>query len=171
MRMSSPQSITAYIAIGANLGEREKTMRRALAMLDETDGVRVARVSSFIENPAVGGPADSPAFLNGVAEVQTTFSPEALLDRLLEIEQQLGRVRREKWEPRAIDLDVILFGDQIVNTDRLTIPHPLMHERQFVLEPLAEIAPEVVHPILNENAAQLWAQLRRRLAVSQTKPS
>jgi 2-amino-4-hydroxy-6-hydroxymethyldihydropteridine diphosphokinase len=147
--------ITAYIAIGANLGEREKTMRRALELLNEIAGVRVTRVSSFIENAAIGGPADSPAFLNGVAEVETTLSPDALLDRLLDIEKQLGRVRREKWEPRAIDLDMILFGNQVVNTDRLTIPHPLMHARRFVLEPLVEIAPDISHPVLKQTVRAL----------------
>jgi 2-amino-4-hydroxy-6-hydroxymethyldihydropteridine diphosphokinase len=147
--------ITAYIAIGANLGEREKTMRRALELLNEIAGVRVRRISSFMENPAIGGPADSPAFLNGVAEVETTLSPDALLDRLLDIEKQLGRVRREKWEPRAIDLDMILFGNQVVNTDRLTIPHPLMHARRFVLEPLVEIAPDISHPVLKQTVRAL----------------
>jgi 2-amino-4-hydroxy-6-hydroxymethyldihydropteridine diphosphokinase len=164
MQMPPPPSITAYIAIGANLGERERTMRRALELLNETTGVHVTRVSSFIENAAVGGPADSPAFLNGVVEVETSLSAQALLDGLLEIEKQLGRVRREKWEPRAIDLDVILFGDQIVNTDRLTIPHPLMHERRFVLEPLAEIAPNAVHPILKASIKDLFERTAARPA-------
>jgi 2-amino-4-hydroxy-6-hydroxymethyldihydropteridine diphosphokinase len=147
--------ITAYIAIGANLGEREKTMRRALELLNEIADVRLTRISSFMENPAIGGPADSPAFLNGVAEVETTLSPDALLDGLLDIEKQLGRVRREKWEPRAIDLDMILFGNQVVNTDRLTIPHPLMHARRFVLEPLVEIAPDISHPVLKQTVRAL----------------
>jgi 2-amino-4-hydroxy-6-hydroxymethyldihydropteridine diphosphokinase len=130
-------------------------MRRALELLNEIAGVRVRRISSFMENPAIGGPADSPAFLNGVAEVETTLSPDALLDRLLDIEKQLGRVRREKWEPRAIDLDMILFGNQVVNTDRLTIPHPLMHARRFVLEPLVEIAPDISHPVLKQTVRAL----------------
>lgn len=153
--MDASEPVTAYIALGANLGDRANTMRRALESLNRTDAVRVMRVSSFIENPAVGGPKGSPAFLNGVVQVETTLSPDVLLDRLLEIEKQLGRIRREKWEPRTIDLDVILYGDQIVNTDQLTIPHPLMHERRFVLEPLAEIAPETIHPILKQTAQQL----------------
>src|SRR5690348_9854937 len=139
MPMRPLDPITAYIAIGANLGDRDKTMHSAVEMLRETNGVLVTRVSNFIENPAVGGPKDSPPFLNGVLQVETTLPPEALLDRLLEMEKKLGRVRREKWEPRAIDLDVVLYGDQIVKTDRLTIPHPLMHGRDFVLRPLIEI--------------------------------
>jgi 2-amino-4-hydroxy-6-hydroxymethyldihydropteridine diphosphokinase len=159
--MQPSQSITAYIALGANLGDREKTMRRAIEMLNEADEVRVTRISSFIENPAVGGPADSPAFLNAVAQIETTLAPESLLDRLLEIEKQLGRVRREKWEPRAIDLDVILYGLEVIDSDRLSIPHPLMHERGFVLKPLVEIAPDVVHPIQKATAREL---LDRRAA-------
>jgi 2-amino-4-hydroxy-6-hydroxymethyldihydropteridine diphosphokinase len=168
--MESQCAIVAYIAFGANIGDREKTIRRALDLLRETDGVRVTRVSEFIENAAVGGPADSPAFFNGVVQVETTLLPEALLNRLLDIEKQLGRIRREKWEPRSIDLDVILYGGEVVNTDRLTVPHPLMQERRFVLEPLVEIAPEVIHPVLKISAAKMLEQLRRRLAVSQNKP-
>lgn len=156
MQMSPARSIIAYIALGANLGNREATMRRALEMLDHTDGVSVIRISSFIENPAVGGPSDSPAFLNGVAQIETALPAERLLDRLLEIEQELGRVRRAKWEPRAIDLDVILYGSEVINTARLSIPHPLMHERRFVLEPFAEIAPDAIHPVLKLSVSELF---------------
>jgi 2-amino-4-hydroxy-6-hydroxymethyldihydropteridine diphosphokinase len=110
-------------------------------------GTRVIRTSRLIENPAVGGPPDSPAFLNGVAQVETTLMPRELLDRLLDIERSLGRERRQKWEPRPIDLDLILYEDQVIDTPDLQLPHPLMQERRFVLEPLAELAPELVHPV------------------------
>ncbi len=146
---------TAYVALGSNLGDREQILLDALDAMHKLPGVSVTRVSTFLENPAIGGPPDSPPFLNAVAEVQTSLSPRQLLNRLLEIEQSLGRVRRQRWEPRVIDLDLILFGDQTVDEDGLTVPHPLMHKRRFVLEPLAEVAPDARHPTLNKSAVEL----------------
>ncbi len=130
----------AFVALGANLGDREKNIRVAVDALKRSAGVRVVRVSSLMENPAVGGPKGSPDFLNGVMEIKTTLPPHRLLDRLLEIEREMGRERREKWSPRTIDLDLLLYGDQVIETTALVIPHPLMHTRRFVLELLAEIA-------------------------------
>jgi len=146
--MRSNHNHAVYVALGSNLGDREANLKKALAMLIETPHLYVRRVSSFIENPAVGGPEDSPDFLNAAVEVTTTLSPHALMKRLLEIEREMGRTRDKKWEPRCIDLDLLLFGDQIISDDTLIVPHPLMHERRFVIEPLAEIAPNVVHPTL-----------------------
>src|SRR5689334_3330406 len=103
------QPVIAYIALGSNLGDRRANLDIAIARLRETPGVEVARVSSAIENPAVGGPEDSPAFLNAAAEVHSTLSAHALLRRLLEIEREMGRERRVKWEPRIIDLDLLLY--------------------------------------------------------------
>ena len=148
--MSRPNVMShrAFIALGANLGEREATIHAALDALRETPGIDVTRISSLIENPAVGGPPDAPPFLNGAAELRTSLDPHALLARLLEIERSLGRERHVKWAPRTIDLDLLLYDDCILRTDHLTVPHPLMHQRDFVLIPLAEIAPAVVHPVL-----------------------
>ena len=150
---------TAYIALGGNLGDRRANIERAVDLLRATPGVRVGKVSSFIETPAVGGPPGSPPFLNAAAELETTLSPRELLDRLLEIEQTLGRQRREKWGPRVIDLDLLLYGEQTIAEPNLQVPHPLMHERRFVLEPLAEIAPQARHPILHRSIETLLAAL------------
>ncbi|MEA2710846.1 MAG: hypothetical protein QOF78_3447 [Phycisphaerales bacterium] len=146
---------TAYIALGANLGDRRGNIDAALDRLRATPGVRVTKVSSLLENPAVGGPADSPPFLNAAAEIETTLAPRALLDALLDIERQLGRERREKWGPRTIDLDLLLYGEQILDEPHLKIPHPLLHERRFVLDPLKELAPRAFHPILKKRIADL----------------
>ena len=147
--MRKHQTTTAYIGVGSNLGDRETNLRRAIAMLVETPGMEVRRVSAFLENPAVGGPEDAPPFLNAAVEAHvTTISPDVLMRRLLDIETAMGRIRANRWEPRPIDLDLLLFGDQIIGTDKLIVPHPLMHERRFVLQPLAEIAPEAYHPTL-----------------------
>jgi 2-amino-4-hydroxy-6-hydroxymethyldihydropteridine diphosphokinase len=157
--MRNPVAITAYLALGANLGDREKNIRQALSALSREDSIVVTRVSSLLENPAVGGEPGAPAFLNAAVEIQTTLGSHALLHRILNIEQQLGRVRRTKWEPRPIDIDLLLYGDEIISSQELVIPHPLMHERQFVLKPLAEIAPQAVHPVLQMTVAGLFQNL------------
>ncbi len=157
--MTPGASVIAYVAIGANEGDREANIRLAIAKLGATERIRVGKVSSLLENPAMGGPNGSADFLNAVVQVRTPLSPRALLAHLLEIERELGRVRREKWGPRLIDLDLILYGDAIVAEDGLHVPHPLMHTRSFVLQPLTEIAPEAWHPILKMTARQLLTQL------------
>jgi len=157
--MRNHVAVTAYIALGANLGDRRKNIETALDHIAKTDGVSIVRVSALLDNPAVGGPPDSPPFLNAAAELKTTLGSHALLHRLLEIERQMGRIRRERWEPRPIDIDLLLYGDQIISSQELVIPHPLMHERRFVLQPLAEIAPEAVHPVLQMTIAGLLENL------------
>jgi 2-amino-4-hydroxy-6-hydroxymethyldihydropteridine diphosphokinase len=154
-----PAPILAYIALGANLGDRARNIQAALHLLESLPGIRVTKVSSLLENPAVGGPADSPPFLNAVAQIETTLEPRQLLQRLLDIEHELGRERNLKWEPRQIDLDLLLFGEVVISQPHLVIPHPRMHERRFVLEPLAEIAPKAWHPVLKRTIADLLRDL------------
>jgi 2-amino-4-hydroxy-6-hydroxymethyldihydropteridine diphosphokinase len=128
------------IGLGANLGEREKAFREALALLHATPGCRVLRVSPFYESEPLGPP--QPRYLNAAARVESAHSPEALLDALLVIEVKLGRVRRERWGPRTLDLD-ILWAEEPLRSARLTIPHPGLCERAFALTPLLDVAPEL----------------------------
>jgi 2-amino-4-hydroxy-6-hydroxymethyldihydropteridine diphosphokinase len=152
--------VTAYIGVGSNLGDREGHIRKALGLLVQTPHVWVRRISSFMENPAVGGGEEAPDFLNAAVEITTAMTAPTLMKKLLEIEQTLGRERRVKWEARPIDLDLLLYSDSIISTDNLIVPHPLMHERLFVLEPLAEIAPRAVHPAMRLTIEQMRDSLR-----------
>lgn len=136
----------AYVGLGANLGPREGTLRRAVELLGDTEHVDLIAISELRETYPVGV-VDQPRFLNGAAAVETTLSPRALLDALLGIERELGRVRREeRWGPRTVDLDLLLFGDEIVDEPGLRVPHPRLHERRFALEPLAELDPDLEIP-------------------------
>ena len=130
----------AYVGLGANLGDREATIRAAVAALPG-----VVAVSRLLETDPVGV-TDQPRFLNGVAALETDLSARELLDRLLEIERELGRERRERWGPRTIDLDLLLYGEETVDEPGLTVPHPRLHERRFALEPLAELEPDALIP-------------------------
>ena len=139
----------AYVGLGANLGDREGAIRDAAARLG------VLRLSTIRETEP-WGLADQPPFLNAVAEVDTDLRPQVFLDRLLEIERELGRTRDgPRWGPRTIDLDLLLFGDETIDEPGLSVPHPRLHERLFVLEPLAELAPTAVVPGLGTVAALL----------------
>ena len=130
----------AYVGLGSNLGDREATIRRAIAALPG-----VVAVSELRETDPVGV-TEQPAFLNGVVALETELSPRELLDTLLAVERDLGRERRERWGPRTIDLDLLLYGGETVDEPGLTVPHPGLHVRRFALEPLTDLDPELVVP-------------------------
>jgi 2-amino-4-hydroxy-6-hydroxymethyldihydropteridine diphosphokinase len=132
------QAITAYIGLGSNLGERERTLRRAVEWMDQTPGIWVQRVSALRETQPIG-PAGQPDYLNAVAEIKTTLPPRGLLEALHTIEQRLGRVRTRRWGPRTVDLDILLYSRKKVRVPGLTIPHPEIQHRPFVQEALMEL--------------------------------
>jgi len=136
----------AYVALGANLGDRERTLRAAVDALAAEDGIEVVAVSTLRETEPVGV-GEQPRFLNGAAELETTLTSRELLARLLAVEQRFGRIRIPgEHGPRTLDLDLLLYGDEVIDEPGLAVPHPRLHERSFVLEPLAELAPGLVVP-------------------------
>jgi len=141
----APVSKTAFVGIGSNLGDREDNLRRAVELLSAEDGVEVTGVSEIRETEPVG-PIEQGPFLNGALRVETDLGPGELLEVLLAVEQHLGRVREERWGPRTIDLDLLLYGDEALDEPGLTVPHPRLHERRFALEPLADLAPSLEIP-------------------------
>ena len=147
---------TVYLLLGSNLGDRLQVMRAASELIDMQIGNIVS--SSSIYETAPWGVLDQPSFLNQVLEVETEMAPEEVLRIILEIEHELGRVRYERWGARVIDIDILYFDHLILDTARLTIPHPRLHERRFTLAPLAEIAPDFIHPVLNKSSEQLMAE-------------
>lgn len=142
----------AYVALGANLGDRAVSLRAAIEQLGAL-GV-VEAVSPFFDTAPVGY-TEQPRFLNAVARLRTNLPPRDLLRGLLEIEAALGRVRTIRWGPRVIDLDLLLYDDAIIDTPDLVVPHPRLHERRFVLEPLAALAPDLAHPVLKRTVSAL----------------
>ncbi len=152
----------AYVALGANLGDRPSALRGAVAALDGAPGVRIERVSPVYEAAAHTRPgqAPQPDYLNAVAHLTTTLDASALLAVLLEVERQSGRVRRagEAWAARPLDLDLLLYGDRVLDLPGLTVPHPRLAERRFVLQPLADLAPGARMPGADATVAELLAR-------------
>lgn len=150
---------TAFLSLGSNLGDRLANLKVAVEKIEESDKIEVKEVSPVYETQPLGYEGQG-WFLNLVAEVQTSLEPSVLLERLLSIEDRMGRIREKKWGPRNIDLDILLYDDRTVCSERLTIPHPRMHERRFVLAPLAQIAPDLLHPRLKKSVEELLAVCR-----------
>ena len=134
---------TAFVGIGSNLGDRKANLRAAVELLSAEEGVEVVALSEIRETEPVG-PVEQGPFLNGAVELRTSLEPRELLQRLLSVENRLGRMRDERWGPRTIDLDLLLYGDEAIEEPGLTVPHPRLHERRFALEPLADLDPWLV---------------------------
>ena len=149
-----------FIALGSNLSDRLKSLERAQDLIRKISKIFGFRVSPVYETDPVGGPKQRK-YLNAVVEFETDLSPQELLTKLLEIETQLGRKRSVKNAPRTIDLDLLFYGDQIIHEPGLTVPHPRLHERWFVLKPLSDLAPEWVHPTMKKTVKELLAGCKK----------
>jgi 2-amino-4-hydroxy-6-hydroxymethyldihydropteridine diphosphokinase len=151
-----------YLSLGSNIGQRQEQLRVATERLRGLG--RIISISSFYETQPVEV-TDQPWFLNCAVALETNLPPQQVLEEILAIERDMGRERTRKKGPRKIDIDILLFGDSIIKSPQLTIPHPAMHLRRFVLEPLAEIAPEARHPLMNKTFRELLRELRDGQAV------
>ncbi len=147
------QSIV-FLGLGANIGNRVKALKEAERLISEIDGILVVSSASLYETEPVGI-VDQPSFINSALKIKTALYPTELLGRLKEIEREMGRVDTIRWGPRIIDIDILLFGNIVINKKGLTIPHPEMAKRAFVLVPLSEIAPNVIHPVLAKSIREL----------------
>lgn len=148
-----------FIGLGSNVGDRLRLISEAVRRLGTVEGIRVTQLAPIIESAPLGGPPQGP-YLNTVAELDTALEPRNLLILLKQIERQLGRpAGGPRWGPRPIDLDVLLYGDRIIEEPDLQVPHPRLHERWFVLAPLSQLAPDAVHPVLRQSVADLFHRL------------
>jgi 2-amino-4-hydroxy-6-hydroxymethyldihydropteridine diphosphokinase len=154
----------AYLLTGGNMGDRQENLATAYECIGEQCG-EIISASSLYET-AAWGKNDQPSFLNQVLEIQTVLTTRQLLKKILSVEKQIGRVRKEKYGPRIIDIDILLFNDEIHNYPSLKIPHPELQNRRFALVPLAEIAPETIHPVLKKTIVELLAICPDTLEVS-----
>lgn len=149
---------TVYIAMGSNVGEKLNNCRKAIDLINNSDGCTVRGISRFYRTEPVGVTAQE-WYVNAVIHIETILGPHELLRRLLSIESDMGRVRREKWEARVIDLDILLYGNEIIRMGELTVPHPLMHQRRFVLMPMVQLNPGLIHPVLGKSMSELMDDL------------
>lgn len=152
---------TAYIGIGSNLGDKLNNCLKSIEMIGQIPDTRVTAQSGFYRTKPVGVEGQD-WYVNGVISLSTRLSAQDLLKKLLDIEQIMGRERKKKWDSRTIDLDILLYGQEVVEEEDLTVPHPLMHVRRFVLEPMVQLAPDLIHPVLGKNMAGLLEDFREQ---------
>jgi 2-amino-4-hydroxy-6-hydroxymethyldihydropteridine diphosphokinase len=152
---------TAYIGIGSNLGDKLNNCRKAIEMSGRIPDTRVTAQSRFYRTEPVGVEGQD-WYVNGVISLSTGLSAQDLLKNLLDIEQIMGRERKKKWDSRTIDLDILLYGQEVIEEKGLTVPHPLMHLRRFVLEPMVQLAPDLIHPVLGKSMAGLLEDFREQ---------
>lgn len=155
--------MNVYLLLGSNLGDRQTYLKEAIAHI-ESEVSPIIKASAIYETQS-WGKTDSPDYLNQVILIQTEIPAAVLLQKLLNIEWIIGRTREEKWGPRIIDIDILFYGDEIINQPNLQVPHPHLHTRRFTLEPLAELAPTLIHPLLLKNISQLKNELTDSLIV------
>jgi 2-amino-4-hydroxy-6-hydroxymethyldihydropteridine diphosphokinase len=151
--------ITAYIGIGSNLEDKRHNCLRAIEMIEQIPGCKLTGCSHWYLTKPVGVKGQA-WYVNGVVSISTKLPPWDLMRRLQSIESDMGRVRTKRWEPRIIDLDILLYGRKIINEEDLSVPHPLMHLRKFVLVPLVQLAPDLIHPSLGVTMAELLGKMQ-----------
>jgi len=149
---------TAYIGVGSNVGKTLNNCRKAIDLINHLDDCTVAEISQFYRTEPVGATFQD-WYVNGVIRIETTLGPHELLRSLLSIESDMGRVRRQKWEPRIIDLDILLYGNDVIEESDLKVPHPLMHQRRFVLMPMVQLNPGLLHPVQRRSMSELMDDL------------